>query len=136
MVPLAPAPVQPAETLVLLKTLAEPVVETTVPLALGEEDKLRELLVIAVTPEARRQAARDLVGKAITRLSQTRGETWIHKARLRPFIQRMDPTFNESNFGFRSFTEMIASMSDLVDTRKGEFDHELRLRRDKPATGQ
>ena len=76
------------------------------------------------------------MSKAITPLSQTRGEAWIHKARLRPFIQRMDPTFNESNFGFRSFTEMIAAMSDLVDTRKGDFDHELRLKGDKPSTGQ
>lgn len=97
-------------------------------LAPEEEEELRELLVIAVTPAARQQAARDLVSKAMVRLCQTRGERWIQKARLRPFIQRMDPTFNESNFGFRSFTEMVASMNDLVETRKGEFDHELRLR--------
>lgn len=97
-------------------------------LAPEEEEELRELLVIAITPAARQQAARDLVSKAMVRLCQTRGERWIQKARLRPFIQRMDPTFNESNFGFRSFTEMVASMNDLVETRKGEFDHELRLR--------
>jgi len=102
-------------------------------LAPGEEEELRELLVIAVSPAARQQAARELVHKAIVRLSQTRGETWIQKARLRPFIQRMDPTFNESNFGFHSFSEMITSMSDLVETRKGEFDHELRLRGDAVA---
>jgi len=52
---------------------------------------------------------------------------------VRPFIQRMDPTFNESNFGYRGFSEMIASMTDLVEARKGEFDHELRLRNDKHA---
>jgi uncharacterized LabA/DUF88 family protein len=98
------------------------------PLTPAEEEELGELLVIAVSPEARQQAARELVTKAITRLSQTRGEKWIQKARLRPFIQRMDPTFNEASFGFRSFIEMVASMSDLVESRKGKFDHELRLR--------
>ena len=93
-----------------------------------EEDELCELLVLAVSHADRQKAARELVIKAITRLSQTRGETWIQKARLRPLIQRMDPTFNESSFGFRSFIEMMASMSDLVESRKGKFDHELRLR--------
>ncbi len=95
-----------------------------------EAEELRELVVMAVDAEARQQAARELVNKAITRLTQTRGETWIHKARLRPYIQRMDPTFHESSFGFGSFNEMLASMSDLVETRRGEFDHELRLRGD------
>ena len=102
--------------------------EANVFLSQEDEEELCELLVMAVSPAARQQVARDLVIKAITRLSQTRGETWIQKARLRPFIQRMDPTFNESNFGFRSFIEMMASMSDLVESRKGKFDHELRLR--------
>jgi hypothetical protein len=93
-----------------------------------EREELRELLVIAVDVAERQQAARELVCKAITRLSQTRGEAWIQKARLRPYIQRMDPTFQESSLGFRSFSEMITSMSDIVETRRGEFDHELRLR--------
>ena len=61
-------------------------------------------------------------------MSQNRGETWMQKARLRPFIQRMDSTFQESSYGFSTFNEMIASMSDLVEVRRGEFDHELRLR--------
>ncbi len=110
-------------------------IETNGFLSQGDEEELCELLVLAVSPAARQQAARDLVIKAITRLSQTRGETWIQKARLRPFIQRMDPTFNESSFGFRSFIEMMASMSDIVESRKGKFDHELRLRGDAVSLG-
>jgi uncharacterized LabA/DUF88 family protein len=102
--------------------------EANAELTQAEEEELGELLVIAASPIARQQAARELVAKAITRLSQTRGEKWIQKARLRPFIQRMDPTFNEASFGYRSFIEMMASMSDLVESRKGKFDHELRLR--------
>lgn len=91
-------------------------------------DEMRTLLEVAETAAAQRKAARDLVGKAIARLAQNRGETWIQKARLRPFIQRIDSTFHESSYGFSTFNEMLASMSDLVEVRRGEFDHELRLR--------
>lgn len=93
-----------------------------------EIEELRELLVVAADAATREKAARDLVCKAIARLCQTRGEKWTQKARLRPFMQRMDPTFHESNFGYGSFTEMLAAMSDVVEIRRGEFDHELRLR--------
>jgi hypothetical protein len=93
-----------------------------------QPEELRTLLDVAETAAAQRKAARDLVGKAIARLAQNRGETWIQKARLRPFIQRIDSTFHESSYGFSTFNEMLASMSDLVEVRRGEFDHELRLR--------
>jgi hypothetical protein len=96
--------------------------------------EIRELLDVVENAAAQRSAARELVTKAITRLAQNRGETWIQKARLRPFIQRMDSTFHESNFGFGTFSEMLASMSELVEVRRGEFDHELRLRLPMSAT--
>lgn len=135
LVPAAVLPHEVAEAQPTSQQPAKPMeakpVAAAAPLTSDEEDELRELLVLAATPAAKQQAARDLVSKAMTRLSQTRGERWIQKARVRPFIQRMDPTFNESNFGYRSFSEMIASMADLVETRKGEFDHELRLRAEK-----
>ncbi len=136
----AAGPAQPpAEPAVAVAPVAEPQAEVP-PLpgpaevpepapALGAEqvEELRALLDLAETAAAQRQAARELVGKAITRLAQNRGETWVQKARLRPFIQRMDPTFHESNYGFTTFNEMLAAMGDLVDVRHGEFDHELRL---------
>ncbi len=96
--------------------------------ATAQLEEMRALLDVAETAAAQRKAARDLVGKAVARLAQNRGETWIQKARLRPFIQRIDSTFHESSYGFSTFNEMLASMSDLVEVRRGEFDHELRLR--------
>jgi hypothetical protein len=119
--------------------LGEPAVTEAQPVAAAAEasgaeaeaavqlEEMRTLLD-AETAAAQRKAARDLVGKAIARLAQNRGETWIQKARLRPFIQRIDSTFHESSYGFSTFNEMLASMSDLVEVRRGEFDHELRLR--------
>lgn len=91
-------------------------------------DEMRALLDVAEIANTQRKAGRDLMVKAIARLAQNRGETWIQKARLRPFIQRMDSTFHESSYGFATFNEMLASMGDLVEVRRGEFDHELRLR--------
>lgn len=92
-----------------------------------DTDELRQLLDAAVAAQARQRQACDLVARAISRLGQMRGETWIQKARLRPYIQRMDPTFHEAAYGFASFNELLASMGDLIETRRGEFDHELRL---------
>lgn len=105
---------------------AEPASDATPTAVMLEET--RTLLDAAETAATQRQAARDLVSKAIARLAQNRGETWIQKGRLRPFIQRIDSTFQESSYGFSTFNEMLASMSDLVEVRRGEFDHELRLR--------
>ncbi|MBS0356220.1 MAG: NYN domain-containing protein [Proteobacteria bacterium] len=93
-----------------------------------EVEELRELLVIAADAATREKNARGLVCKAISRLAESRGDPWVQKAGLRPYIQRMDPTFHESNFGYSSFTEMLKAMGDIVETRRGKFDHELRLR--------
>ncbi len=93
-----------------------------------EAEELRELLVIAADAATREKKARELVCKAISRLAQSRGDPWVQKAGLRPYMQRMDPTFHESSFGYSSFAEMLKSMEDIVETRRGKFDHELRLR--------
>ncbi|NMG30593.1 NYN domain-containing protein [Aromatoleum evansii] len=93
-----------------------------------EAEELRELLVIAADTATREKNARELISKAISRLAQSRGDPWVQKAGLRPYMQRMDPTFHESNFGYSSFSEMLKAMGDIVETRRGKFDHELRLR--------
>lgn len=136
----AVASTQPPTGAIALAAQGHPVAPAAQPVAVSAEtsgadseaanqlDEMRTLLDVAETAAAQRKAARDLVGKAIARLAQNRGETWIQKARLRPFIQRIDSTFHESSYGFSTFNEMLASMSDLVEVRRGEFDHELRLR--------
>jgi len=126
----APAVVTPA---VVPEAAADVVTPAAAPAAQAAPpavplDEMRALLDLAETAAAQRKAARELVGKAIARLAQNRGETWIQKARLRPFIKRMDPTFEELSYGFSTFNDMLGSMGDLVEVRRGEFDHELRLR--------
>jgi hypothetical protein len=67
------------------------------------------------------------VRKALKRLLQGKGEEWTNKAALRPFIKRLDATFHEANFGFDSFSQLLDAMPNVVEIRKGKFDHEVRL---------
>lgn len=126
----SPLPVAASELAVTSIESTAPVPDSAIePVqAAAQLEEMRTLLDVAETAAAQRKAGRELVGKAVARLAQNRGETWIQKARLRPFIQRIDSTFQESSYGFATFNEMLGSMSDLVEVRRGEFDHELRLR--------
>ncbi|NML16807.1 NYN domain-containing protein [Azohydromonas sp. G-1-1-14] len=90
-------------------------------------EELRLLLERAAEAEKRHQAMTELVCRAITLLSERRGEVWVQKAGLRPFIQRMDPTFQESNFGFDTFSDLLISLGDVIETRRGEHDQEVRI---------
>ena len=80
------------------------------------------------------QAVRLIVASSLARMHQSRGEPWVRKAQLRPYIQRLNPTFHELLDGFGSFNNLLATMPDLVEMRQGVYDHELRLR--QPADGQ
>ncbi len=90
--------------------------------------ELRALLDRAAEAQERHRDARELVRRAIDLLSQRRGDAWVQKAGVRPVIQRMDPTFQEANYGCTNFSELLQAMPDLVEIRKGEFDHEIRLK--------
>jgi hypothetical protein len=90
--------------------------------------ELRALLDRAAEAQERHRDARELVRRAIDLLSQRRGDAWVQKAGVRPVIQRMDPTFQESRYGCANFSELLQAMPDLVEVRKGEFDHEVRLK--------
>ncbi|MGY0197651.1 NYN domain-containing protein [Leptothrix sp. BB-4] len=92
------------------------------------DEELRALLDRAAEAQERHRDARELVRRAIDLLSQRRGDAWVQKAGVRPVIQRMDPTFQESTYGWSSFSELLQAMPDLVEVRKGEFDHEVRLK--------
>ncbi|WP_298826351.1 NYN domain-containing protein [uncultured Piscinibacter sp.] len=119
--------VAPASTSELLPVTADvppQIVRDTVPL----DDAAAVFSELVADDSEKLKEARDLVRKALSRLAQSKGEAWVNKAGLRPYLQRIEPTFHESNYGFTTFSELLASMSDIVEVRRGEFDHELRLR--------
>lgn len=125
---LPPAEPESRETPVAAASQPEPEPEQRAFCPPKEAEELRELLVIAADSATREKNAGELVCKAISRLAQSRGDPWVQKAGLRPYMQRMDPTFHESNFGYSSFAEMLKAMGDIVEIRWGKFDHALRLR--------
>ena len=99
------------------------------PVLMADHDNPIAVIAEVIDDDATRtREVRDLLAKALSRLAQSKGDPWVNKAGLRPFVQRMDSTFHESNYGFATFSELVASMPDLIEVRKGEFDHELRLR--------
>jgi hypothetical protein len=74
--------------------------------------------------------AAELIVKAVRMLGAGRGESWALKAAVRPLVKRLDPAFDERNFGFTTFTELLKAVDDSIVERTGEYDHELAVRAD------
>lgn len=72
--------------------------------------------------------AADVLRRALHLLAESRGEPWVNKATVWPMIKRLDPTFDPKDHGHASFGEMLKALDALVEVRKGEADHQLRLR--------
>ena len=72
--------------------------------------------------------AGDLLRRALRLLSETRGEPWVNKAMVLPMVKRLDPTFDPKDYGHASFGEMLKALGAVVELRKGDADHQLRLR--------
>jgi uncharacterized LabA/DUF88 family protein len=74
-----------------------------------------------------RQEARDLLVRAMRRLTSARGEDWVVSAAVRPMMTRLDPTFDEGNYGYSAFSFFLKDCRDLVRTRQGIHDLEVAL---------
>ena len=48
------------------------------------------------------------------------------KAAVRPLVKRLDPAFDERNFGFATFTELLRALDGRIAERPGEYDHGAR----------
>lgn len=70
----------------------------------------------------------DLIRRAIGRLAANTGEPWVLKARIRPMVQRLDPTFDEKTYGAATFSALLKKYEDVLDVRKGQFDQEFRVK--------
>lgn len=67
--------------------------------------------------------AAELITRAITQISARNGEKWVLKAAIRPFIKRLDPTFDESNYKCRTFSDLLNKYPEKFQIKKGEHDH-------------
>jgi uncharacterized protein (TIGR00288 family) len=81
-----------------------------------------------VSPPPPADPAAEMLKRALRLLSETRGEAWVNKANVWPMIKRLDPTFDTKDHGHATFAEMLKSLDAVVEVKKGESDHILRLR--------
>jgi uncharacterized LabA/DUF88 family protein len=79
-------------------------------------------------PSAPVDPAADILKRAVRLLSETKGEAWVNKGATWHMIKRLDPTFDTKDHGHASFVEMVKALDAVVEMRKGESDHQLRLR--------
>ena len=81
--------------------------------------------VVALAPA---DPAADILQRAVRLLSETKGEPWVNKGSVWHMIKRLDPTFDTKDHGHASFADMVKALDAVVEVKKGDSDHMLRLR--------
>ena len=69
-----------------------------------------------------------LLVTAMRRLLSQYNTDFVYKAQLKPMMRRLDNSFDEGNYGFRTFTEFIHAHKNVLDISEGEYDQVLRLK--------
>lgn len=82
----------------------------------------------ALAEQAPAQPAAEMLRRAIRLLAETKGESWVPKGSVWHMIKRLDSTFNPTDHGFDTFVDMVKSLDAMVEVKKGESDHLLRLK--------
>jgi uncharacterized LabA/DUF88 family protein len=90
----------------------------------GAASATGELAAPALPPDP----AADILKRAVGLLSNTKGEPWVNKASIWPMIKRLDATFDLKDHGYADFTDMLKALDAVVEVKKGELDHVVRLR--------
>ncbi len=92
-----------------------------------ESDKILQELKSHSTADNKK--SRQLLRSAIRRLLNQYNTDFVYKAQVKPMMRRLDPKFDEGNFGFRSFTEFIKSNKDILVIKDGENDQTISLKK-------
>lgn len=69
-----------------------------------------------------------MLKRAVRLLAETKGEAWVNKGSVWQMIERLDSTFDPKDHGHANFADMVKALDEVVELRKGESDHVLRLR--------
>lgn len=67
-------------------------------------------------------------------IAKSKDEEWVLSSVLKNHILRMDPTFQESSLGYKTFTDFVKSRGNLVDVREDDQLRWIRLRESTPAS--
>lgn len=77
------------------------------------------------------RAASRLLVRALELLHAKNDDEWLHAAEVKQQIKRMDPSFNEKQLDFDSFTEFVASRGNLAEVKIEGNDRWVRRRLEK-----
>jgi hypothetical protein len=69
----------------------------------------------------------EIFRRAITLLTETKGDAWVNKGAIWHMIKRLDPTFDTKDHGHANFPAMVKALEGLIEIRKGESDQLIRL---------
>jgi uncharacterized protein (TIGR00288 family) len=69
----------------------------------------------------------ELLSKAIKQISKRTGDEWVVKAGIRPVVKRLDPTFDESNYECKTFSDLLKKHPGNFKIKPGEHDHLVSL---------
>lgn len=81
----------------------------------------------ATAKPADQRAATSLLRRALE-LGQAKDEDWITSSSVKNQMLRMDPTFQESALGYKTFTDFLRSRGNVVEIREEGQSRLLRLR--------
>ncbi|MBL9176742.1 MAG: NYN domain-containing protein [Verrucomicrobiaceae bacterium] len=81
------------------------------------------------------EAAKGLLVAAVSRLATQFGDPAVLKARVKPMMLRLEPSFDErgviageDDAGFANFPMFLDACSDVIEEAPGDGDHTIRLR--------
>lgn len=66
--------------------------------------------------------AKNLLRKTIRAHSEHTGSDTILRVQLKPLLIRVDSTFDEGNYGFKSFSDFLTACGDILSFEKGKHD--------------
>ncbi|MDK2858320.1 MAG: hypothetical protein PWQ29_1684 [Verrucomicrobiota bacterium] len=71
--------------------------------------------------------AAELITRAMKQIVAKSGDEWVLKAAIRPVVKRLDPTFDEANYGCKTFGALLKKYPNKFKVKKGEHDHLVSL---------
>jgi len=77
------------------------------------------------------QEAKKLLIKAIEAIMSKADKEYAKKSAIKPMMIRLDPSFDESNYNFKTFALFLDSFKNLITIKHAEHDHHIYLKSNK-----
>jgi uncharacterized LabA/DUF88 family protein len=74
------------------------------------------------------EEAKVLLCKAVAALSSQIGGESVLRAAIKPMMTRFDSSFDEANFGYKTFTDFLNACQDVISISQGKHDQLVEVR--------